>query len=95
MLITKGLSEGSVATFKMYNGEEVIARLVRVEDDDYVIEKPLTLAMTPKGLAFQPWLITADVDRAVSLSKRVVTLAVPSAKESSDAYLQSTTGIVV
>ena len=95
MLITKGLSEGSVATFKMYNGEEVIAKLVRIDDDAYVIEKPLTLAMTPKGLAFQPWLITAEVDKTVSLPKKVITLAVPSASESSDAYLQSTTGIVV
>jgi hypothetical protein len=95
MLINKGVGIGEVVTLKMVTSEELVGKLVEETDVHYVIERPLTLVMGPKGLGLQPWLFTVDADKPVRIPKDKVVVLGATLKEMSDNYLAGTTGIAL
>ena len=40
MLIIKSITAGDVGSFKLVNGDEVVARVDAINGDEYVLEKP-------------------------------------------------------
>lgn len=95
MLINKGVSVGEVVTLKLVTSEELVGKLVEEASDSYVIERPLTLVMSAKGLGLQPWLFTVDSDKPVRIPKDKVLVIGATLKEMSDNYLAGTTGIAL
>jgi hypothetical protein len=95
MIITKGVTAGEVVTIKLSSGEELIAKLVETSDKAYKICRPLTLVMSSKGLVLQPWLLTVDPDRNITIEKDKVVIIEPTLPEMSKQYIGGTTGLVV
>lgn len=95
MLISKGAVAGEVVTLKLASGEEVIGKLVEETDTHYVVERPLTLVMTPQGMGLQPWLLTVDAKKSIRFPKDKVVVCESTVKDMSDQYLQGTTGIAL
>ena len=95
MLITKGVTTGEVVTLKLASGEELIGKLTEDTDTHYVIERPLTLVMTPQGMGLQPWLLAVDPSKAIRFPKDRVVVCLETAKDMSNQYLQGTTGIAL
>lgn len=95
MLISKGISEGTVVTIKLITSEELIGKLKEETETHYTIDRPLTLVMSSKGLGLQPWLFTVDMENSVRLPKDKVLVIAPTLKEMSDNYLQGTSGIAL
>lgn len=95
MLITKGVTTGEVVTLKLASGEELIGKLTEDNDTHYVIERPLTLVMTPQGMGLQPWLLTVDPNKAIHFPKDRVVVCEATIKDMSTQYLQGTTGIAL
>jgi hypothetical protein len=93
MLLKKALSEGSVVTFKLTSGEELVARLQERTATGYKVSKPMVLTMGPKGIGLMPYLITASHDEDLEISAHVVAVVTATDKDPSDQYIQSTTGI--
>lgn len=89
------LEKDDLVTFKIVNGEEVIARLIADEADHYLIAKPRVLAMGPKGPAIMSPLMTGLLDDAkeVKLSKSHVIFVAQTDKDFEVNYIQSTTGL--
>lgn len=95
MLINKAkYTVGDIVTFKLSTGEEIIGKLL-IEDDKIIsIERPLMLAMTSKGPAMAPVLMTVNPESTLTFSKNSVSiLPVETDKEISNQYTLQTTGI--
>jgi hypothetical protein len=94
MLMKKPITQGSVVSIKIINGDEIIARYEDETSDTVTINKPLALTMGAQGLGMIPWVFLGDAD-TVTLQKAHVFFVVPSKKDAADQYMQGTTGIAL
>jgi hypothetical protein len=95
MIITKGIAVGEVVTLKIVTGEELIGKLTEINDDYYMIHRPLVLVMSQQGLGLQQWTFTANTDKSFKISKDKIIMIADTVKEMSTQYLSGTTGIAL
>ena len=67
-----------VYTFKIANGDEIVARITAEDDTTYTVAKPLTVVPGPQGINMMNSLFTADPDKHVSINKKKVSIIAPS-----------------
>jgi hypothetical protein len=94
MLLKKPITQGSVVSIKIINGDEIIARYEDETTDTVTINKPLALTMGQGGLGMIPWVFLGDAE-TVTLQKSHVFFVIPSKKDAADQYIQGTTGIAL
>ena len=94
MLFKKPITQGSVVSIKIINGDEIIARYEDETTDTVTINKPLALTMGQGGLGMIPWVFLGDAE-TVTLQKSHVFFVIPSKKDAADQYIQGTTGIAL
>jgi hypothetical protein len=82
-----------VYTFKIANGDEVVAKIVAEDNATYTVAKPLTIVPSQQGINMMNSLFTADPDKNVSINKQQVSIIAPSREEVCDSYLEATTGL--
>lgn len=95
MLHTPKLAEPYIRIFKLSTGEEIIARVVSEETTEYLIEKPLQMAMGQRGLQFAPFMMMVDPDKKIGLKKDKIVADAPPVKEIEGQYESITTGIAL
>ena len=93
MLEKSGYSKDTVVSFKIVNGDEIVAKIVEETHDGFVISKPTTVMPSQKGLGLIQSLFTSDVNKNITLDKRHVMMHSPTVKDVEDYYIQTTTGI--
>lgn len=94
MLLNKSkFDSGDVVTMKLISGEEVLGKFVEEDMVSITLNKPVMLAMTQKGPAMAPLLMTVDPDKTISFNKASVILTAEPFKEIADQYVFQTTGI--
>jgi hypothetical protein len=93
MLISKGYQEGDIVSFKIVNGDEIVARIISSDSDCFEIAKPCTVMPGPQGMGLIQSLFTADADVNVKLHKQHVILHAPSIDQMQKHYIKTTTGI--
>ena len=93
MLISKGVTEGEVVTFKLTSGEELVAKLVEDGAAYYKLKNPMVIGMSPQGPALMPYLFTVAPDAEVKLQKGVVAMAEPTDPAFAKQFVEQTTGI--
>ena len=94
MLINKGFSSGEVISIKLINGDEIIARFEKEDNDTITINRPLALTMNGQGLGMIPWVFLGK-DSAVTLNKSNTFFIVYSKGEAAKQYTEGTTGIAL
>lgn len=93
MLLKKPLAVNDVATFKLANGEEIIAQITEITDSGYDVRKPVSLVPGPQGgMGFAPWIMTADADSFV-LNKEQVLACATTQSEIAKMYTEAVTDI--
>jgi hypothetical protein len=93
MLISKGYQEGDIVSFKLINGDEVVARIVDAGSNGFEVAKPCTVMPGPQGIGLIQSLFTADADVNVVLQKEHVLMHAPSIDQMQNHYIKTTTGI--
>jgi hypothetical protein len=94
MLLNKSkFSEGDVITMKLSSGEEVLGRYIEEDMSSITIAKALMIAMTPKGPAMAPILMTVDPEKNLTINKSLISIMSESDKEIANQYMFQTTGI--
>lgn len=94
-----GITAGDVIAVKLINGEEILARLVSVEGDDYVIERPVILALVPVGngqaaVNFAPFSMGIDDTTKLTVNfSRMLFRPVAARRDAAAQYLKSTSSI--
>lgn len=90
----KPITQGSVVSLKLINGDEIIARYDGEDDSIIKVNRPLALTMGAQGLGMIPWVFLGDTE-TYSLKKDHVFVMVQSKKDAADQYMQGTTGIAL
>jgi hypothetical protein len=94
MLISKSkISDGDIGSFKLNNGDELVAKVVSQTDTMYTISKPCMVVPGQKGIGLMQAMFTVDQEVNVELSKQHVMMSAPTIKGMQDHYIQITTGI--
>ena len=96
MLLTKtNINNGDICSFKLVNGDEIVATVKSYEGDTYLVDRPYAAMVTQQGLALVPLLLTGTETAQVNLDSCHVMMVFATGKEIADHYVQQTTGITL
>lgn len=96
MLLQKSnFDVGDVVSFKISNGDEIIAELVEISALEYKLKKPMTVIASPQGIGLMQSLLGVSHDATVPLSKNHVMMAAVAHDKIRDHYIETTTGIAI
>lgn len=93
MLIDKGYSEGDVVSFKLVNGDEIIAKIAETKAASWMISKPCTIIPSPQGLGLVQSMFSAELNKNVELKAEHVMMHAEALQQMRDHYITTTTGI--
>lgn len=82
-----------IVSFKIVNGDEIVAKFIRETDSEFVISKPATVMPSQQGIGLVQSLFTSELDKNIKLQKSHVMLHSKTIQEIQDHYIKTTTGI--
>jgi hypothetical protein len=85
---------GDIVTLYLQTGQEILGKFVSEDECCTVVCKPLTIAMGPKGAAFQTFTITGDSENNVSFKSEKIITVLKTRKDTADSYTQATSTII-
>lgn len=89
----KNIELNEVYTFKLTSGEEVISKVVSINDTTMELSNPLSVAPNHQGMGLMPSMFTAEQDKNVTLNTNMVTMYAETADQVRIKYIEATTGI--
>lgn len=93
MIIEKPLADGDTVTIKTTAGEEIVARLVQVKSNSYVVAKPLAVMATQQGIGLGPVAFTVNPDTKIEINTHAVLFVAKTDSEMAKQYVSSTSGL--
>ena len=94
MLKEKTYEHGDIVTVYLQTGQEILGKFVSEDDNFTTIKKPLTIAMGPKGAAFQTFTVTGDSEYDVQFKSNKIISVLKTRKDTADSYTQATSTII-
>lgn len=89
------IKTNEVYTFKLNSGEELIAKVISVNDKEIKVEEPVSVAPGPQGMGLVPSMFTADPSSEIMLNTNSITMFAQTDEAVKGKYIQATTGITV
>ena len=89
------IEKNQVHSFKFTSGEEVIARVVDIDDNWISVSEPVAVAPGPQGMGLIPALFTVDHDKTISMNIHNCVFVAHTDESVRAKYIQATTGITV
>jgi len=87
------VEKDKVYTFKLTNADEIVAKVIDITDDAYVLSQPLSAVPTEKGIQLIFTIFTADPRENITINKTAIAMICTTAEQVRDHYLEATTGI--
>lgn len=97
MLISKSIdiAVGDVMTFKMTNGDEIVASVDKITDTTIIMKKPYVVVPNQQGLGIMPVMFSVDADQKVSVARSQIMMHAPTTESVVKHYTQVTSGIQI
>jgi hypothetical protein len=92
---TNLLTPGSIYTFKLNSGEELVAKVVDASKDTFAVDHPVSIAPGPQGMGLVPSMFTGNMGQPVQLNINSVALVAETDESVASKYIEATTGIRV
>jgi len=90
------IETGQTYSFKLNSGEELVAKLLQIEEGYYLINDPVSIGPNPNGgLGLVPSMFTVNMHSSVRLNTNSVALVAETDDSVKMKYLEATTGIKV
>jgi hypothetical protein len=86
-------ASGDVVSFKMVNGDELVAKVVETTDEGWNVSAPCTVMPSQQGLGLMQSLFSAKEDCKVFFSKQHVMFHAESLEQMRVHYVKTTTGV--
>ena len=86
---------GETYTFKLTSGEEVLGKVLEVQDNYISLKDPVSVAPGPQGLGLMQSMFTADPKDPARLNINNVTIFALTDESVKAKYIEATTGLVV
>lgn len=93
MLVTNQYKKDDIVSFKLVNGDEIVAKMVEERADSFVVIKPTTVIPSAQGIGLVQSLFTSDLSKEIIVAKTHVMMHSATIKEMENHYIQTTTGI--
>jgi hypothetical protein len=87
------IERGKTYTMRMVYGEEIVSKIVNIDEDTYTLSKPVAVVPGQQGIQLMNSLFTADPEAEVTVNKSSVAMIAPVREDVGDSYLEATTGI--
>lgn len=85
-----------IYTFKLNSGEELVAKLLHIQDTHYTIGSPVSIGPGPGGgLGLVPSLFTSNQRENVRLNTHSIALIASTDENVRTKYIEATTGLKV
>lgn len=84
-----------VYSFKLNSGEELVAKIKNIENNNIFVEEPVSVAPSAQGMGLIPSLFTAEQHSLVRLNTNSISLIAPTEDNVKMKYLEAVTGIKV
>lgn len=88
-------ADGDIVSFKLVNGDEIVARVSEETDNGWTISSPCTVVPSPQGLGLIQSLFSASEKAKVFLSRAHVMFSAESIEQMKAHYLKTTTGVEI
>lgn len=91
------IEEGTVMTFKLNSGEELIAKVTKAPDEEgwLMLEEPVSIAPGPQGMGLVPSLFTGDPSTSAFINTKNIALYMKTDDSVKMKYIEATSGIQV
>ena len=87
------VEKDQVYTFKLTNADEIVAKVIDITDDTYLVAQPLSAVPTEKGLQLIYTVFTGNPKENAAINKTAIAMISQTREEVADHYLEATTGI--
>jgi len=87
------LKTDEIYTFKLITGEELVAKILVIEQDHMIVQNPILTVLSPQGLQMMPALFSSNQDRNVRLNNSSWAMIADTRDDVRDSWIQATTGI--
>lgn len=82
-----------VYTFKLTNADEIVAKVIEINNDHYVVAQPLSAIPSEKGIQLIFTMFTGNPKENITINKSAIAMICQTREEVADHYLEATTGI--
>ena len=89
------ITVGETYTFKLTSGEEVLGKVLEVQDNYISLKDPVSVAPGPQGLGLMQSMFTADPKDPARLNINNVTIFALTDESVKAKYIEATSGIIV
>ena len=87
--------QGKTYTLKLNSGEELITKVISVEENTITIGDPVSIAPAQNGMQLIPSMFTADPGSPVVLNTNSIAMYAETEDSVKMKYIEATTGIKV
>ena len=87
------IQKDQVYTFKLTNADEIVAKVIEITEDGYILSQPLSAVPTEKGLQLIYTVFTGNPKENATINKTAIAMICQTREEVADHYLEATTGI--
>ena len=89
------MEQGKTYTFKLNSGEELIAKVLEISENNIKISDPVSIAPAQNGMQMIPSMFTAEPGSSVTLNTNSVAMYSETEDSIKMKYIEATTGIKV
>lgn len=95
MLVNRGYAEGDIVTFKLVNGDEIVAKIVNKSvEGDFIVNRPcIAIPTQDRGLGLMQAMFSGDINTNVTLKGQHIMMHSPTVDAIQSHYIKTTTGI--
>ena len=93
LVTTQQYNKDDIVSFKLVNGDEIVAKFIEEQSDKFIIAKPTTVIPSQQGIGLVQSLFTSDLSKHIEIAKSHIMLHAATIKEMENHYIQTTTGI--
>lgn len=95
MLQTKRPEENSVIVMKLVTGEEIVARMIKDNNQTVTITRPVSVGMSANGqVAMMPFMVSLPDQANIDINMSNVILYTNAREEMKNAYITNTSNVV-
>ena len=87
------LETNTIYSFKLNTGEELVAKIVEINQDHLLIDHPIMTVLSPQGLQMLPGLFSANLDKSIRLNNSSWAMIAETREDVRNSWIQATTGI--
>lgn len=101
MLVENPVKENDIITAKLVTGEEIVAKVVKLNDHTISIKKPLQISLMADpnsgqpAVAPMPWVLGAPDDVTLKIGRDKIIFMTQARSEMVNSYTRATTGLDV